>query len=187
MAAAAPALAGLTDQDRNKLVSFARRLVDPDRAEDLVQDALLCAWRARDQFRGDSTLQTYLCACVRNSARSWHRSKAHRQEAAEIPLPDFARLDRYLPYKVPEHQSRSFAAQLLRACAIPPESERCATANEVLAWLADGGVGTKRYTVIIRLLAEGADYNEIARRTGLTVQCVKTRFVRLRAACAKLR
>src|ERR1051325_11682673 len=61
------ALEGLTEAERRILVIYARRWMDiREDAEDAVQDALVNAWRHRDQFRGDEKLLNYLRTCVRN-------------------------------------------------------------------------------------------------------------------------
>jgi len=47
-------------------------------AEDIVQEALLRAWRSLQQFRGDAQISTWLRAIVRNTAREWLRNRGNR-------------------------------------------------------------------------------------------------------------
>ena len=54
-------------------------------SEDAVQDGLLAAFRHIDQFRGDSSLSTWLHSIVRNAARMQLRKKSRLRETA---IPD---------------------------------------------------------------------------------------------------
>ncbi|MFZ0394694.1 MAG: sigma-70 family RNA polymerase sigma factor [Terracidiphilus sp.] len=49
-----------------------------EEAEDIVQEALLRAWRSLQQFRGDAQISTWLRAIVRNTAREWLRNRGSR-------------------------------------------------------------------------------------------------------------
>ena len=49
-----------------------------EEAEDIVQEALLRAWRNLQQFRGDAQISTWLRAIVRNTAREWLRNRGSR-------------------------------------------------------------------------------------------------------------
>jgi len=70
------------------LRSFARALShNADTAEDLVQDAMLRAWRARDSYKPGTNLKAWLCIILRNKfysdgRRAW-RQMAWDQGAAE--------------------------------------------------------------------------------------------------------
>ena len=44
-------------------------------AEDIVQEALLRAWKGLQQFRGDAQIATWVRAIVRNTAREWLRNR----------------------------------------------------------------------------------------------------------------
>src|SRR5262249_46986863 len=71
------------------LVSFARNLThDSELAEDLTQDTLLSAWRARRNFKLGTNLKAWLCIILRNhfyshARRAW-RQMAWDQESAEL-------------------------------------------------------------------------------------------------------
>lgn len=53
-------------------------------AEDIVQEALLSAFRARDGFKGESSEKTWLTAILNNKINDFFRSKYKRQ-----PLSDY--------------------------------------------------------------------------------------------------
>lgn len=54
------------------------RLRDPQRAEDLVQEALLAAWKGAERYRGGSTERTWLTGILRNKILD-HFRKASRE------------------------------------------------------------------------------------------------------------
>jgi len=74
-------------QHRSKLLLLARRMTScHDEAEDIVQEALLKAFRALPRFRGDSRMDTWLHAIVRNVALDYLRD---RKSGFELPLEPF--------------------------------------------------------------------------------------------------
>jgi RNA polymerase sigma-70 factor (ECF subfamily) len=66
-------------QQRAQLLWLAQR-VTPQReeAEDIVQEALLKAFRNLEQFRGEAQMSTWLRAIVQNTARDWLRNRKGR-------------------------------------------------------------------------------------------------------------
>jgi RNA polymerase sigma-70 factor, ECF subfamily len=62
-----------------------RLLNNPADSEDALQEGLLAAFRHIDQFRGDSSLSTWLHSIVRNAARMQLRKKSRLRETA---IPD---------------------------------------------------------------------------------------------------
>jgi RNA polymerase sigma-70 factor, ECF subfamily len=72
---------------RAKLLLLAQRMtLRREEAEDVVQEALLKAFRALPRFRGDSRMDTWLHAIVRNSALDYLRNRKGR---VELPLEPF--------------------------------------------------------------------------------------------------
>lgn len=57
--------------------ALATRLVGPDDAADVVQDAYIRAWRSIKKFRGDSAFRTWMYRIVANTALT-HRSRKKR-------------------------------------------------------------------------------------------------------------
>lgn len=74
------------DRHGDSLYRFAlMRVRDPSTAEDLVQETLLAAWRARSNFAGGSAERTWLIAILKNKIID-HFRRINR----ESPLPDNA-------------------------------------------------------------------------------------------------
>ena len=73
-------LLALTSQERRAqlLWDVQRVTKSSEEAEDIVQEALLRAWRNLQQFRGDAQISTWLRAIVRNTAREWLRNRGSR-------------------------------------------------------------------------------------------------------------
>lgn len=72
------------EQQRSQLLWLAQRITPyREEAEDIVQEALLKAFRNLAQFRGDSQMTTWLRAIVQNTARDWLRNQKGR---ACLPL-----------------------------------------------------------------------------------------------------
>jgi RNA polymerase sigma-70 factor, ECF subfamily len=70
---------------RDTVYTLAVRLVGPDLAPDVTQEALIRAWRAMPRFRGDAALGTWLHRITVNTAWTM-RKRAARLETA--PLED---------------------------------------------------------------------------------------------------
>lgn len=90
---------------RPQLVRLARRVTPcVEEAEDIVQDALLRAYRNLPRFRGESQMSTWLQAIVQNAAREWLRQRKNR---VLLPLErpgdaDFAPMEFPDPGRTPE-------------------------------------------------------------------------------------
>lgn len=64
------------EQRRPHLVRLARRVTPcNEEAEDIVQEALLRAYRNLPRFRGEARMTTWLQAIVQNAAREWLRQR----------------------------------------------------------------------------------------------------------------
>src|SRR5262249_28220473 len=101
--ARAPGSAKQTDQKQFEaelleltpfLRSFARNLTrDRELAEDLAQDTLLSAWRARSSFTLQTNLKAWLCIIMRNRyyshlRRSWRQAPWNQAAAEQISSGD---------------------------------------------------------------------------------------------------
>jgi RNA polymerase sigma-70 factor (ECF subfamily) len=83
------------------LLGYVTRITgDRQRAEDVVQETLLRAWRKAGRLEGDaSSLRSWLFAVAHNLAIDDQRARAARREQADPELPDVAvagQLDRAL-------------------------------------------------------------------------------------------
>jgi len=74
------------EQHGDSLYRFAlQRVRNPTTAEDLVQETLLAAWRAKDNFAGQAAERTWLIAILKNKIIDHFR-----RISRETPLPDMA-------------------------------------------------------------------------------------------------
>ncbi len=69
------------DRIRRDLLRFAQIQLphQPDVAEDLVQEAVLSAYQAQKQFRGDAQLGTWLIGILKNKLRDYFRRQTHQR------------------------------------------------------------------------------------------------------------
>ena len=73
------AFAAQIDEHRSYLLRTARmQLRDPGEAEDVVQDAVIAAWKGRAGFRGQSTLRTRLVGILRHKIVDLIRERQRR-------------------------------------------------------------------------------------------------------------
>ena len=130
----------------------------PADAEDIAQDAMLRAFRAFEQFRGEN-IQPWLLAIVRNC---WRTRAADAQRRRHAPLPEED--DQALAFDGPDPEaqaSRSSDGRRLEAMiAALPEDFR---------------------TVLILREMEDMSYREIAEATGTPIGTVMSRLARARA------
>ena len=71
-----------------------RMMGNPDDADEVVQDTFLSAWRARDRFRGDAKVTTWLYRIATNAALMRLRKLSRKREVATDPLEVYQRIDR---------------------------------------------------------------------------------------------
>jgi RNA polymerase sigma factor (sigma-70 family) len=99
----------------------------PEAAEDLAQEALIAAWKNREQLISPEKLQPWTSAIARNICLSWSRGKRHEQAhlagSADTP---FSTIEDDLPDDVDlevELDRRELAVLLDRALSLlPPET-----------------------------------------------------------------
>ncbi|NQV05313.1 sigma-70 family RNA polymerase sigma factor [bacterium] len=92
------AFSELVWRHQDAMFTLATRLVGPDLAPDVTQEALLRAWRALPKFRGEARFSTWLHRITVNAAWT-QRKRAARHEAVPLiedthedtaPGPEFA-------------------------------------------------------------------------------------------------
>ena len=89
MGVRAPATAWNLETFFNEFYPRIRRFVSivsgapPDEVEDLVQETLLAAWRDRDAFRAESSLDAWIQSIARNRVRRRYRTEGRRKELRE--------------------------------------------------------------------------------------------------------
>lgn len=103
--ALAPDFAALYEAHSRAIYYLCLRLLsDPGRAEDATHDVFLRVWQRRDQFRGESSLRTWIYRIAinlcHNLQRSW--SERHIQTADEDTWAQTAATDEVSPLRVLE-------------------------------------------------------------------------------------
>lgn len=75
----------LFDENSADLLRYIRRISpeDPGRAEDLVQETFLRAWRHRDGLAAHGSARAWLFRVARNLAVDWHRRQTARPGESE--------------------------------------------------------------------------------------------------------
>ena len=130
----------------------------PTDAEDIVQEAMLRAWRAFDGFRGDN-VRPWLLTIVRNC---WRNGVADTARRKQTPLPE--EHDQPLADEPPGPEARAADAS---------------EARKLRALIADLPEDF-REALILREI-EDMSYREIADATGAPIGTVMSRLARARA------
>lgn len=142
--------------------SVALRLVgDPARADDLVQDTLLKAYRAWDRFERGTNVRGWLVTILRRTHYSAYRDRRRRGRMLRLPVVRemSGSMEAGTPDPETEMLDRAVDPRLLRAIAelTPPFR-----------------------TVLVMSDIDGLDYAEIARRLRVPLGTVKSRLSRAR-------
>lgn len=169
------------ERRRPQLLRIASRMTDQHAdAEDILQDALMNAYRALPKFRGESKMSTWLSAIVQNTAREHFRGRRRRifvsidhfcdseNGAIEFDLPDLAmnpeetcahsELNRVLHAEI--DRLSSVCRRSVELCAIQeiPQSEAAVILNTSLATVKSGvfrGKRVLRHLILTRMHGAG--------------------------------
>jgi RNA polymerase sigma factor (sigma-70 family) len=143
---------------------FARWLArSPDDADDVVQEAILRAYRGFDALRG-SDVKAWLLTIVRNCHST---SLKQQQRRAQVPLPE-------------EHDTQDGHA-LIAATPDPEAASIRRDEEDTLERLIAGLPDDHREVLILREI-EDMRYREIAAVTNLPMGTVMSRLARARSA-----
>lgn len=145
---------------RDTVYTLAVRLVGPDLAPDVTQEALIRAWKAMPRFRGEAALGTWLHRITVNTAWTL-RKRAARHETAEL---DETMVD---PARGPEH-----AGELV----------------DVREGLIDaiGQLTPGQRSVLVLRDVYGWSHAEVGRELGITQTTAKVRLHRARKRLREL-
>ena len=134
---------------------------DRDAAETLTQDCFLKAYRNRDRFRGESSLQTWLLQIAVNLVRDWARNRRLQfwKRLLAAPEPDAVR------EWIPDHD-------------LSPEVKAMVREQVAAVWRAAGSLPERQRTVFLLRFVEDMDLLEIAAATGLQEGTVKSHLSR---------
>ncbi len=148
-----------------RIVRYLDRLLGHDEAEDTAQDVFSRISRTLSDFRGDSSLSTWIYRIATNAALDRIRSAAYRSSAASVPVHDEAGS---------EHIALPDGAESAEHQAIRTEMSDCVQA--LLKELPE-----IYRTAVVLSDVEGLKNAEIAEVLGVTLDTVKIRLHRGRA------
>jgi len=151
----------LVRRHQDRVYRLAWRMVGPDAAEDVAQQAFLKAWLGLDQFAGTSSFGTWLYRlamnCCLDHLRHTHRFQPRPLEDAEASL-----------------------ASDLDVAEVVVEALEQTERDAALAWALARLPSDDRLLLHLRL-GEGLPYERIAELLGIKSSTVGTRLFRARA------
>ena len=166
------------DQACTRLVTDHQRMVyqlalhllgDPQEALDVSQEVFLRVFRTLPQFRGQSTLRTWIYRIVVNQASNRQRWWRRRRRAQQVALDEHTATHGELPEVRLSAQPDSVLEQR-------EASQRVWSALDALPF-------DQRAVVVLREI-DGLSYEEIAASLGVAVGTVKSRLARARESFA---
>ena len=137
-------------------------LADRDAAESLTQDCFFKAYNARHQFRGDSSLGTWLTRIALNLVRDHLRSRRMRfwQRTRDTAL-DIVDIGDWVPDGASSPEARVLQRERVREI-----------------WQAVEKLSRQQRTVFILRFVEELELSEIAESTGMNTSTVKSHLYR---------
>ena len=137
-------------------------LGDRDVAESLTQDCFLKAFNARHQFRGESSLSTWLTRIALNLVRDHLRSRRIRfwQKTRDSAL-DLVDISDWVP-----------------DTGASPEKQILQREQVKDVWKAVDGLSRQQKTVFLLRFVEEMELSEIAESTGMNTSTVKSHLYR---------
>ena len=137
-------------------------LTDRDAAESLTQECFMKAWSARHQFRGDSSLSTWLTRIAVNLMRDHLRSRSLRfwqkTRGSSLDVMDISDW-------VPDGRSS-------------PESLTVARDRVAAVWRAVESLSAQQRAVFVLRFVEEMELDEIAGTIGMNLSTVKSHLYR---------
>jgi RNA polymerase sigma-70 factor (ECF subfamily) len=148
---------------RPRLLRFVAFSVgDADLAESITQDCFLKAYNARDRFRGDCSISTWLTSIAVNLIRDQQRLQKFRfwrqARATAVDITDAANF-------LPSHESS-------------PESRLLVKEKAAQVYAALQNLSPNQRTIFLMRFAEELELSEIASATSIPVNTVKTHLHR---------
>jgi RNA polymerase sigma-70 factor (ECF subfamily) len=166
---AAPAVLGLDDIEgvmrlyRGRILRYAMFAVrDRDAAETITQDCFLKAYRARESFRGDCSLSTWLMQIAVNLVRDYARSKQFQfWKRAQTSAIDVSEVTEFLKHPGSSAESGVLAREQLKA-----------------VWAAVEKLSRMQREVFLLRFVEEMELREIAELMGMKESTVKSHLYR---------
>jgi RNA polymerase sigma-70 factor (ECF subfamily) len=135
---------------------------DQDLAETIVQDCLLKAYNARDSFRGDCAVYTWLAHIATNLIRDRQRTRKFQfWRRVQKTAPDLSELSSLLPSGESSPESQLLARE---------RAQQVSTALEALS--------SNQRTIFLMRFIEEMELQEICQATGMQISTVKTHLHR---------
>ncbi len=155
-----------SEQYRPQLIWVAMRIVDrTEEAEDIVQLALLKAFKKLSGFRGDSKMRTWLNAIVKNTAREYMRNKRGRT---------------FIPLEGPSSGDETCDEIGIIDHSMSPEEYCQQRERAEFVAAAIGGMGPANREVVEMCVFQELPYMEVATALNLSLSTVKSRMFRSR-------
>lgn len=154
--------------------SIYQRIGDYEEAADLTQETFISAHKARDQFRGDAKVYTWLYRIAQNHCKNRFKQR-DRQHEVEGPSLD-AGIGGDDGGFEEMAATREIADWTQSPAPLLEQKELQAQINRAVDSLQPA-----YKDVLILRDVDGLSYNEITEVTGLTLEAVKTRLNRARA------
>jgi len=157
-----------------RLLATARRMLhNEEDARDAVQDAFINAFRARESFKGEAQISTWLHSIVVNAALMKLRTRRRKPEEP---------IEHYLPRYLPDgHHTEHFPSWTEPADVALSRKETAAMVRRAIEDLPE----TYRTVVLLRDI-EGLSTDETAKIVNTTPNAVKIRLHRGRLALRTL-
>jgi RNA polymerase sigma-70 factor, ECF subfamily len=148
---------------RSRLLRFVSYSTgDVDLAETIVQDCLLKAYNARESFRGDCSVYTWLAHIATNLVRDHQRTRKFQfWRKVHKNAPDLAELSSLLPSRESSPESQILARE---------RAQQVSAALETLS--------VNQRTIFLLRFIEEMDLQEICEATGMQISTVKTHLHR---------
>lgn len=146
---------------------------DYDEAAELTQETFISAYKAREQFRGDARVYTWLYRIAHNHCKNRFKQR-DRQREMEGPSLDAG------AFGIEEDEGGAGAPRDVADWSYSPA--RLLEQKELRAHIERAVENLPSEYKVVLVLREMQDlsYNEIAEVTGLTLEAVKTRLNRAR-------
>jgi RNA polymerase sigma-70 factor, ECF subfamily len=166
---AEPALTELNDIEaldriyRSRLLRFvAYSTNDVDLAETIVQDTLLKAYNARESFRGDCNVYTWLAHIALNLVRDRQRTQKFKfWRNVQKTAPDMSEMSSLLPSSQSSPETQILARERAKQVTVALET-----------------LSINQRTVFLMRFIEEMDLQEICQSTGMQLSTVKTHLHR---------
>jgi RNA polymerase sigma-70 factor (ECF subfamily) len=155
----------VTDHQRMVYQLALHLLGDSQEALDLSQEVFLRVFRTLGQFRGQSTLRTWIYRIVVNQASNRQRWWRRRHRSQQVNLEEHARTNGELP------DVRTFAQ---------PDTQLQQQEVAGRVWSALDELPFDQRAAIVLREIDGLSYEEIATSLGVAVGTVKSRLARAR-------